>query len=136
MSDQRDTNNAPQNLGVPDQLSYSEDHAWVDTKAQPAVVGITQYAADQLGDLVFVDLPEPGAHVSAGDEIVQLESSKAVEPLVSPVSGTIAYVNTDASDDPSIINGDPYGEGWIIKVELEDDEPALLSADEYQATIH
>ena len=136
MSDQQDRNNAPQNLDIPDHLQYSQDHAWVDNAAQPAMIGITEYAANQLGDLVFVDLPEPDAHVEAGDEIVELESSKAVEPLVSPVSGTIRYVNSAAADDPSVINNDPYGEGWLLKVELDDDEPDLLDAEQYAKVIH
>ena len=101
----------------------------------PAVIGITEYAANQLGDLVFVDLPEVGTRVEAGDEIVELESSKAVEPLVSPVAGTVRYVNREAADDPSIINGDPYGEGWILKIALDDDEPDLLSAEQYAAML-
>ena len=71
------------------------------------------------------------ARVEAGDEIVELESSKAVQPLISPVVGTVKYVNRDVADDPSVVNGDPYGEGWLLKVELDDDEPELLSADEY-----
>ena len=69
--------------------------------------------------------------LQAGDEIVELESSKAVQPLISPVAGTVKYVNRDVADDPSVVNGDPYGEGWLLKVELDDDEPELLSADEY-----
>lgn len=95
------------------------------------MLGVTEYAADQLGDLVFLDLPETGTQVEAGDEVVELESSKAVEPLVCPLSGTIAYVNRSASDDPAVINSDPYGEGWIMKMTLDDDEPDLLSADQY-----
>ena len=136
MSDQQENGEAPQNLDIPDHLQYSQDHAWVDASAEPAMIGITEYAANQLGDLVFVDLPEPDAHVDAGDEIVELESSKAVEPLVSPVSGTIKYVNSAAAEDPSVINNDPYGEGWLLKVELDDDEPDLLDAAEYTKVIH
>lgn len=123
------------NLEVPDHLEYSDEHVWVDASVDPAVIGITEYAANQLGDLVFVDLPEVGTRVEAGDEIVELESSKAVEPLVSPVAGTVRYVNREAADDPSIINGDPYGEGWILKIALDDDEPDLLSAEQYAAML-
>ena len=130
MSEHDQSDKSPR-LDVPEQLRYSQDHVWVDEATSPASVGITEYAADQLGDLVFLDLPESGIHVSAGDEIAELESSKAVEPLVCPVSGTIAQVNRSASDDPTVINGDPYGEGWILKVELDDDEPELLSAQDY-----
>ncbi|WP_055426868.1 glycine cleavage system protein GcvH [Bifidobacterium aesculapii] len=133
MSDEID--DQPQNLDVPEHLEYSDDHVWVDTTLDPAVVGITEYAADQLGELVYVDLPEPGTRVEAGDEVLELESSKAVEPLIAPVAGTIRYVNQAVADDPSVINSDPYGEGWILKIELEDDEPDLLSAEEYAKVV-
>lgn len=126
-----ETNETPLNLDVPEHLEYSEEHVWVDASEEPAVVGLTEYAVNQLGELVFVDLPEPGTRVEAGDEIVELESQKAVQPLVCPVAGTVRYVNRDASDDPGIITNDPYGEGWILKIELDDDEPALLTAEEY-----
>ena len=126
-----ETQGSTPNFDVPDYLNYSENHAWVDASVEPYVVGITAYAADQLGDLVFVDLPKVGTKIAAGDEIAELESSKAVEPLVSPVSGTVAYVNNDVAEDPEVINSDPYGEGWILKVTPEDDEPELLDAEEY-----
>lgn len=126
-----ETNETPLNLDVPEHLEYSEEHVWVDASVEPAVVGLTEYAVNQLGELVFVDLPEPGIRVEAGDEIVELESHKAVQPLVCPVAGTVRYVNREASDDPGIITNDPYGEGWILKIELDDDEPALLTAEEY-----
>lgn len=125
----------PMSLDIPDHLSYSEEHAWVDASDAPAIIGITEYAAGEFGELVFVDLPEPGARVEAGDEIVELESAKAVQPLVSPVSGTVRYVNRAVADDPSVVNNDPYGEGWIVKIELDDDEPELLSAEQYAAMI-
>lgn len=121
----------PLNLDVPDHLEYTQDHVWVDASGDLAVIGITEYAADQLGELVYVDLPEPGTQIEAGDEVFELESSKAVEPLIAPVSGIIRYVNQAVNDDPSVVNGDPYGEGWLLKVELDDDEPNLLSAAEY-----
>lgn len=119
------------NLSVPDHLSYSEDHVWIDTSVSPAVLGITEYAVEQLGDLVFVDLPEVDSDVQAGDEPVELESAKAISTMVVPVAGTIKYVNSAVADDPEIINSDPYGEGWILKIELEDDEPELLDAEAY-----
>ncbi|KFI96168.1 MULTISPECIES: glycine cleavage system protein GcvH [Bifidobacterium] len=125
----------PLNLDVPEHLEYSDDHVWVDTTLDPAVVGITEYAAGKLGELVYVDLPEPGTRVEAGDEVLELESSKAVEPLIAPVAGTIRYVNQAVADDPSVINDDPYGEGWIMKIELEDDEPDLLTAEQYLKVI-
>ncbi|MBW3083261.1 glycine cleavage system protein H [Bifidobacterium phasiani] len=121
------------NLDVPTHLEYSQDHVWVDASVSPAIVGLTAYAANRLGELVYVDLPEPGDRVEAGDEIVELESQKAVEPLVCPVAGVIRYVNRGVADDPSIVTNDPYGEGWILKIELDDDEPDLLTAEEYAA---
>ncbi|NEG55164.1 glycine cleavage system protein GcvH [Bifidobacterium platyrrhinorum] len=133
MSDELD--DQPLNLDVPEHLEYSDDHVWIDTTLDPAVVGITEYAAEKLGELVYVDLPEPGTRIEAGDEVLELESSKAVEPLIAPVAGTIRYVNQAVSDDPSVINSDPYGEGWIMKIELEDDEPELLTAEQYLKVI-
>lgn len=130
-----DETEQPLNLDIPEHLEYSDEHVWVDRSDDLAIIGITEYAADQLGELVFVDLPEPGTRVEAGDEIVELESSKAVQPLTSPVAGTVKYVNRDVADDPSVVNGDPYGEGWILKVELDDDEPELLTAEEYAKII-
>ena len=130
-----DETEQPLNLDIPEHLEYSDEHVWVDRSDDLAIIGITEYAADQLGELVFVDLPEPGTRVEAGDEIVELESSKAVQPLISPVAGTVKYVNRDVADDPSVVNGDPYGEGWILKVELDDDEPELLTAEEYAKII-
>lgn len=130
-----DETEQPLNLDIPEHLEYSDEHVWVDRSDDLAIIGITEYAADQLGELVFVDLPEPGTRVEAGDEIVELESSKAVQLLISPVAGTVKYVNRDVADDPSVVNGDPYGEGWILKVELDDDEPELLTAEEYAKII-
>lgn len=123
------------NLEVPEHLEYSDEHVWVDTSVEPAMVGITEYATDQLGELVYIDLPEVGMQVQAGDEVAELESAKAVSTLIAPVAGTIRYVNSEAADDPSIVTSDPYGEGWIFKIELEDDEPDLLSAEEYAKVV-
>lgn len=130
-----DETEQPLNLDIPEHLEYSDEHVWVDRSDDLAIIGITEYAADQLGELVFVDLPEPGTRMEAGDEIVELESSKAVQPLISPVAGTVKYVNRDVADDSSVVNGDPYGEGWILKVEFDDDEPELLTAEEYAKII-
>ena len=107
-------------LDVPDFLQYSHDHVWVDESVTPAVLGITEFAANKMGDIVFVDLPEVGMRVEAGDE-----------PMISPVAGVVRYVNSETEDDGAVINDDPYGEGWIVKIELDDDEPDLLSAGEY-----
>lgn len=120
---------------IPSHLEYSDDHVWVDTSVDPVIMGITQYAADQLGNLVFVDLPEVGTHFEVGDDMAQLESPKSVSPMVSPVAGTVKYVNRAVDEDAQIINDDPYGEGWIVKMELDEDEPDLLTAEEYEKKI-
>lgn len=122
-------------LDIPKHLQYSEDHVWVDDSVEPAVIGITEYAAERMGDIIFVDLPQVDTHIEAGDELMQLESAKAVEPVISPVAGTVKYVNREAEDDAAIINDDPYGEGWLVKIDLDDDMPELLSAEEYAAII-
>ncbi|NEG70377.1 glycine cleavage system protein GcvH [Bifidobacterium choloepi] len=127
--------NSKLNLDVPRHLWYSQEHVWVDDSVEPAVLGITEYAADQLGELVFVDLPAVGSRVEAGDEMLELESAKSVEPMISPVSGTVRYVNSALEDDASIVNDDPYGEGWIVKIELDDEEPELLAAEQYEDLI-
>ena len=101
-----------------------------DIGKEVLVGGFTQKQRDK-GELVFIDLPDEGTRVEAGDEVLELESAKAVEPLVCPVAGTIRYVNHDAADDPSVVNNDPYGEGWLLKIELDDDEPELLDAESY-----
>lgn len=131
-----DENDKPLNLDVPEHLSYSEDHVWVDQTEDLAIVGVTEYAVNELGDLVFVDLPEPGTQIEAGDEFMELESAKAVAPVIAPVAGTIRYVNQAVSDDPEVINNDPYGEGWLVKIELEDDEPPLLDAEAYAKLVN
>lgn len=130
-----DPNKATLNLDVPEQLQYTADHVWVEDDDELLTIGITEYAASKMGELVYVDLPEPGDEVRAGDEIVEMESAKAVQSLICPVDGTVRYVNREVADDPSIINGDPYGEGWILKVEPSDDEPDLMDSEQYAAMV-
>lgn len=123
---------------TPEHLHYTKAHAWLDRSTDPVVVGITDYAQDQLGDLVFIDLPSVGDSVTAGEPAVELESSKTVDNLVSPVTGTIAAVNSALDDDPGLVNRDPYGQGWIIKVtatDADDSNPRLISAKDYQAFV-
>lgn len=132
MGGMSEANDSKVNLDVPEHLEYSDEHVWVDSSVEPAMVGVTEYATEQFGELVYIDLPEVGTQVEAGDEVAEFESLQGGPPRwISPVAGTIRYVNNEAADDPSIVTDDPYGEGWIFKIELEDDEPDLLSADEY-----
>lgn len=110
-------------------LRYSAEHEWIDA-ASPAKIGITQVAADALGDVVYVDLPEVGDTVTAGETCGEVESTKSVSDLYSPVTGTIVEVNQEAVDNPAILNEDPYGNGWLFTVEVTEEGP-LLSAVDY-----
>ncbi|UYQ76840.1 glycine cleavage system protein GcvH [Glutamicibacter sp. JL.03c] len=110
-------------------LRYSAEHEWIDASS-PAKVGITQIAADALGDVVYVDLPEVGDSVSAGETCGEVESTKSVSDLYSPVTGTVVAVNDEAVDNPAILNEDPYGAGWLFTVEVTEEGP-LLSAVDY-----
>ncbi|WP_225755708.1 glycine cleavage system protein GcvH [Actinotalea sp. Marseille-Q4924] len=118
---------------IPADLQYTAEHEWV-AQGTPVTVGITRHAADALGDLVYVELPEVGAEVTAGSVCGEVESTKSVSEIFSPVSGTIAEVNAAVVDDPSLVNTDPYGEGWLFKVEVSD-ASGLLSAEEYGALV-
>ncbi|MFL4475453.1 glycine cleavage system protein GcvH [Paeniglutamicibacter sp. MACA_103] len=109
-------------------LRYSAEHEWVDAST-PTKVGITQVAADALGDVVYVDLPEVGDTVTAGETCGEVESTKSVSDLYAPVSGTIVEVNQDAIDNPAILNEDPYGAGWLFTVEVTEEGPLLSAAD-------
>lgn len=113
------------------ELRYSVDHEWLSADS-PARVGITAVATDALGEVVFVELPEVGDEVSAGEPCGELESTKSVSDLVSPVSGTVTAINDAVVDDPALINSDPYGQGWLLEVEVSQ-EGELLSAQEYAA---
>ncbi|TQL02124.1 glycine cleavage system protein GcvH [Cellulomonas sp. SLBN-39] len=116
---------------LPAQLQYTVEHEWVD-QASPVTVGITSVAADALGDIVYVELPAVGDTVTAGAVIGEIESTKSVSELYSPVTGTVVEVNDAAVADPSTVNADPYGAGWLLRVDVESAGP-LLSAEEYAA---
>lgn len=121
---------------IPEDLQYSEQHEWVrgEVSAGSVVtVGITDYAADALGDVVFVEPPAEGSTVTAGQVCGELESTKAVSELYSPVTGTVVEVNAAVVDAPDLINSDVYGRGWIFTVELTEAPSGLLDADAYQA---
>jgi glycine cleavage system H protein len=115
----------------PENLKYTTEHEWLDGST-PAVIGVTDVAADALGDVVYLELPAVGAEVEAGAVVGEIESTKSVSELYSPVSGTITEVNTEAVDNPEIVNQDPYGKGWLFKVEVTG-AGGLLTAAEYAA---
>jgi glycine cleavage system H protein len=120
-------------MRIPDELRYSPDHEWVRTDSTTVRLGITDYAQDALGDVVFVQLPEVGAQVSAGASIGEVESTKSVSEVYSPVAGRVLAVNEALRDAPERLNADPYGEGWICDIEIEDAAAvdALLDASAY-----
>ena len=123
-------------MSAPEELRYTEEHEWVATREGTLVrIGITEYAQDQLGDVVFVDLPEVGRQVGAGDVFGEVESTKSVSELFAPVDGEIVSVNDAVTDSPELINSDPYGEGWLIEIRLDDPAglEALLEAEAYDA---
>jgi glycine cleavage system H protein len=119
-------------LSVPEELQYTKSHEWVRTEGDTATIGITDHAQEELGDIVFVELPEEGATLDAGDSFGTLESVKAVSDLYAPVGGEVVEVNEALNDSPEKINEDPYGEGWIIKLRVSDGGVALLSASDYE----
>jgi glycine cleavage system H protein len=119
---------------LPGDLLYTNDHEWVRREGDGSVtVGITEHAATALGDLVYVELPEVGQEVEAGGEMAVVESVKAASDVYAPVAGTVTAVNAELSDDPERTNADPYGEGWIVKMDVDDlDEDALMTPAAYQ----
>ncbi|ALE06875.1 glycine cleavage system protein H [Arthrobacter sp. ERGS1:01] len=116
---------------VAPELQYSAEHEWIATDgAGPSTIGVSAVAADALGDIVYVDLPEVGSTVTAGESCGEIESTKSVSDLYAPVTGEVTEVNPAAVEDPALINTDPYGAGWLFKVTVESEGP-LLSAAEY-----
>ena len=119
---------------IPSNLRYHEEHEWVRVEGAQATIGISHFAQDALGDIVFIDLPKVGARVTAGQQIGEVESTKTTSTIYTPVSGTIAKVNADLKDHPEVVNSDPYGKGWMAVVDLT--APAeveqLMTAAQYQ----
>lgn len=119
---------------VPEDLHYSKDHEWVRVEGGAAIVGITDYAQDSLGDVVYVELPKVGDQFAANESFGSVESVKAVSEVFSPVSGEISAINESLSDEPEKVNEDPYGNGWMIRVKMTSpgEVDSLLSAAEYE----
>jgi glycine cleavage system H protein len=103
---------------IPADLRYHQEHEWVRVSGTQATMGISHFAQDALGDIVFIDLPKVGASVTAGQQVGEVESTKTTSTIYTPVSGTIAKVNTDLKDHPEVVNSDPYGKGWMAVIEL------------------
>ena len=107
-------------LNLPDDIKYSQDHEWVRIEGDTLVIGITDYAQDQLGDIVYVEMPRAGDTLARGDEFGTVESVKAVSELFLPVGGEVLTVNADLEESPELVNQDPYAKGWMVEVKLED----------------
>ncbi|CAD5978265.1 Glycine cleavage system H protein [Planktothrix tepida] len=118
----------------PDDLRYTDDHEYVRLEGEIATIGITSFAVNQLGDIVFVELPRVGTEVSQGEELGTIESVKAVAEFYTPIGGTVIESNTTLEDSPELISDDPYGEGWLVKIRVNNsiELENTLSADEYQ----
>ena len=124
-------------MNVPAELKYTKEHEWIRVDGEVAYVGITDYAQSQLGDIVFVEVETEGDSLEAGDTFGTIEAVKTVSDLYIPVSGEVLEFNSALEDQPDLVNKDPYGEGWIIKMKVDDEAQldGLLSADAYKATM-
>ena len=121
-------------MTIPEDLQYTKSHEWVLIEGDTVTIGITDHAQDELGDVVFVELPDEGATFDAGESFGTVESVKAVSDLYTPVGGEVVEVNSTLEDAPENINEDPYGEGWIVKLRTTD-EPDLLSPEDYEKVV-
>lgn len=115
-------------------LSYTDEHEWIAADGDTVTIGITDFAADKLGDVVFVELPAVGTEIAAGSVVGEIESTKSVSELFSPVTGTVVEINDGAVESPDLVNTDPYGAGWLIKVDVTETGPVLTAA-EYEAQV-
>jgi glycine cleavage system H protein len=123
-------------MSVPAELRYTQEHEWIAVNGETATIGITEYATQQLGDVVYVSLPEVGAAVTAGEPCGEVESTKSVSDLYSPVDGEVVEINEELNDDPGLINAEPYGLGWMFRVRVTNGlntRADLLSPAEYDA---
>ncbi|HAY13673.1 MAG TPA: glycine cleavage system protein GcvH [Fimbriimonadaceae bacterium] len=122
-------------MNVPGDLKYTKSHEWVRIEGDTATIGITDHAQSELGDIVFVDLPNEGRQLGAEEVFGSVESVKAVSDIYSPVSGEVVEANGTLGAQSELVNSDPYGQGWLIKVKLNGEPEGLLSASEYEATL-
>jgi glycine cleavage system H protein len=122
---------------VPTELRYTEEHEWVRVDGDLVVIGITDYAQQQLGDVVYIDLPAPGAEVTSGQPFGEVESTKSVSDLFAPVSGTVESRNETLDERPEVVNSDPYGDGWLVAIRANDvaEVEGLLDAAAYEALL-
>lgn len=124
-------------MDTPSDLKYTEEHEWLRVDGDTVEIGITDYAQGELGDIVFVELPSVGDQIERGESFGTIEAVKAVSDLYAPITGKVTEINDSLEDDPTVINRDPYGDGWMIKVEISDSSEIekLLTADAYKNTV-
>ena len=124
-------------MNFPSELKYTKDHEWVKVEGSEALIGITDFAQRELGDIVYVDINSVGSEVAKEEVFGTVEAVKTVSDLFMPVTGTVLEINTDLNDNPELVNSDPYGKGWMVKVSLSDlaEVEDLLSADAYQSLV-
>ena len=122
---------------IPEELNYTPDHEWIRIDGKKGEVGITEHAQKELGDIVYIELPELDDEIEAGDEFGTIESVKAVSPLYMPLSGKVVEVNSELRDHPELVNDDCYDEGWIVRIQItnSDEQENLLDAEGYQAIL-
>jgi len=120
-------------MSIPEELRYTAEHEWIAISGSVASVGITDFAQQALGDVVYVSVPAPGTRVTAGEPCGEVESTKSVSDIYSPGDREVTEVNADLEDDPALVNSDPYGAGWLMRIRVDDtdDDSGLLTADEY-----
>ena len=120
---------------IPKDLRYHQEHEWVRVSGTQATIGISHFAQDALGDIVFIDMPKVGAVVKAAQQIGEVESTKTTSTIYTPVSGTIARINADLKDHPEVVNSDPYGKGWMVVIDLSSvsEVEKLMTAEQYEA---
>jgi glycine cleavage system H protein len=120
---------------IPKDLRYHQEHEWVRVNGTQATMGISHFAQDALGDIVFIDMPKVGAVVKAGQQIGEVESTKTTSTIYTPVSGTVGKVNADLKDHPEVVNSDPYGKGWMVVIDLSSvsEVEKLMTAEQYEA---
>ncbi|HJM28772.1 MAG TPA: glycine cleavage system protein GcvH [Acidimicrobiales bacterium] len=124
-------------MNVPENLMYTSDHEWILLEGNRAKIGITDYAQDALGDVVFVDVPTLGENVTSGQTVTEVESTKSVSDIYAPLAGTIIEINQELDESPELLNADPYGDGWIFVLEIEDEStlPDFMTAQQYRELI-
>jgi glycine cleavage system H protein len=120
---------------IPKDLRYHQEHEWVRVSGTQATIGISHFAQDALGDIVFIDMPKVGAVVKAAQQIGEVESTKTTSTIYTPVSGTVAKINADLKDHPEVVNSDPYGKGWMVVIDLSSvgEVDKLMTAEQYEA---